>query len=75
MRTHFRLLGIVGLLICASGCALFQTRTVVIDRQSDVVRLGKGVRGEIYTQQADGSWVKQGKVTLPEGWYAGPGPK
>jgi len=75
MRTRLKLLGIVGLLICANGCALFQTRTVVIDSQSDVVRLGRGVHGEIYTQQANGQWVKQGKVTLPEGWYAGPPPK
>lgn len=72
MQTHLKLLGIVGLLICANGCV---TRVVVLDSQSDVVRIGKGMRGEIYTEQADGQWIKQGKATLPEGWYAGPPPK
>lgn len=46
---------------------------VVIDKQSDVVRLGKNVRGEVYVLR-DGKWVSIGKATLPEGWYAGPGP-
>lgn len=50
------------------------TRTVVIDSSSDVVRLGPGVRGPVYVLK-DGAWVRTGKVTLPEGWYAGPGPK
>ena len=71
MRTLLRLFGIVGLLLCVSGCA---TRTVVLDSQSDVVRLGNNVRGNVYVWQ-DGAWTKTGKVTLPEGWYAGPPPK
>ena len=71
MRTRLRLFGIVGLLLCASGCV---TRTVVLDSQSDVVRLGDNVRGNVYVWQ-NGEWTKTGKVTLPEGWYAGPPPK
>lgn len=47
-------------------------QVTVIDSQSDVVRLGRGVRGPVLTQQADGSWKEAGVVTLPEGWYAGP---
>ena len=47
------------------------TRTVVLDSSSDVVRLGNNVRGNVYVWQ-NGAWVKSGKVTLPEGWYAGP---
>lgn len=74
MRTHLRLLGIVGLLLCGNGCAIFQTRTVVLDSQSDVVRLGSNVRGNVYVWQS-GAWTKTGKVTLPEGWYAGPPPQ
>ena len=50
------------------------TRTVVLDSQSDVVRLGDNVRGNVYVWQ-NGAWTKTGKVTLPEGWYAGPPPK
>jgi hypothetical protein len=61
---------LAALLACAAGCA---TRTVVIDSQNDVVRLGKGVRGPVYVWQ-NGQWVLVGKTTLPEGWYAGPGP-
>lgn len=76
MQTLLKLCVIGGLLICVSGCGLLRpTRVVVIDAASDVVRLGPDVRGTIYLQAADGSWVKQGKAKLPEGWYAGPGPK
>lgn len=48
---------------------------VVIDSSSDVVRLGNNVKGSVYIQQQDGSWTKCKSVHLPEGWYAGPGPK
>lgn len=70
MQTRLNLFGIVGLIIFASGCA---TKTVVIDSQSDVVRLDD-VRGTVYVWQS-GQWTKTGKVKLPAGWYAGPGPK
>jgi hypothetical protein len=60
------------MLTLLTGCAT--NRTVLIDSQSDVVRLGPGVRGRVYVWQ-DGGWKLSGKVTLPEGWYAGPGPK
>lgn len=71
MRTHLCLFATAGLLICATSCA---TRTVVVDAASDVVRLGRDVKGTVYVWR-DGAWVKTGKVKLPEGWYAGPGPK
>lgn len=45
----------------------------VLDSKADVVRIGPGVRGKVYTWQ-NGAWTDAGKVTLPEGWYAGPGP-
>ncbi len=60
-----------GLIISATSCA---TKTVVLDRSADVVRLGPDVRGKVYTWRA-GAWTLSGKVTLPEGWYAGPGPR
>jgi hypothetical protein len=65
----FATLGIVG---CVTGCGT--TRTVVINASEDVVRLGRGVRGEVYIWR-DGQWVRAGRATLPEGWYAGPGPR
>jgi hypothetical protein len=67
-QTHLQIFAAAGLIVCATACA---TRTTVIDSRADVVRLGKGVRGEIYVWQ-DGEWVKHGKTTLPEGWFAGP---
>lgn len=70
MRTLRNLFATVGLLIFVTSCA---TRTVVIDSQSDVVRLGN-VSGTIYVW-TDGAWVLVKKAKLPEGWYAGPGPK
>jgi len=59
------------IIMLLAGCT---TRVVVIDRSSDVVRLGKGVKGEIYVLRG-GEWVSVGKAVLPEGWYAGPGPE
>lgn len=52
-----------------TGCAT--SRTVFLDSRSDIVRLGPDVRGHVYVHR-DGKWVLTGKVTLPEGWYAGP---
>lgn len=70
-RTLLKIFACAGLLICATGC---QTRTVILDRNSDVVRIGPKMRGKVYVWQ-NGAWTLTGKVTLPEGWYAGPGPK
>ena len=66
-----KLFATVGLIICAAGCL---PKTVVVDSQSDVVRLGSNVSGSVYVYR-EGRWVKTGKIKLPEGWYAGPGPK
>jgi hypothetical protein len=46
----------------------------VIDSASDVVRLGPNVTGKVYIWR-DGAWQLTKKTKLPEGWYAGPGPK
>jgi hypothetical protein len=44
---------------------------VVIDSQTDVVRLGPDVTGGVYVWR-NGGWELVGKARLPEGWYAGP---
>lgn len=75
MRTLLLASALVGLAACATGCAIFRpSRVVVIDSSSDVVRLGRDVRGTVYMHE-DGGWKKVGPITLPEGWYAGPLPK
>ena len=71
MRTLRNLSVIVWLIIFATSCA---TKTIVLDSSADVVRIGPDVTGKVYVWQ-DGAWRLSGKVTLPEGWYAGPGPK
>jgi hypothetical protein len=71
MSTRLKLSALVGLLICATSCA---TRTVVIDASADIVRLGPNVTGKVYIWR-DGAWQLTKKTKLPEGWYAGPGPK
>lgn len=71
MQTRLKVFALAGLLIWLNGCA---TRTVVIDSQSDVVRIGKGVKGPGYIWKT-GTWVKVRRIEYPEGWYAGPGPK
>jgi hypothetical protein len=70
MRLLLPICALAGLLGCAPGCA---TRTVVLDSQADVVRLGNDVRGDVYVWK-QGTWQLSGIVTLPEGWYAGTGP-
>lgn len=71
MKTLLKTFAAAGMILWLNGCA---TKTVVIDSQSDVVRLGPDVRGHVYLWQG-GQWVKSGKVTLPEGWFSGPPPK
>ena len=71
MRTLRNLCVIVGLITFATSCA---TKTIVLDSSADVLRIGPNVTGKVYVWQ-DGAWRLSGKVTLPEGWYAGPGPK
>lgn len=77
MLKLLKLFAIAGTLICATSCATScATRTVVLDSQADVVRIGPGVRGKVYVwDQNTKAWTLTGKVTLPEGWYAGPPPK
>lgn len=61
------------MMIWCAGCAT--SRTVILDSQSDIVKLGPDVRGHVYYYR-DGQWQLTGdKVTLPEGWGAGPMPK
>lgn len=60
-----------GVITLLNACS---SKVVVIDRQSDLVRLGSDVSGHVYTLQ-NGQWVRSSnKVQLPEGWFAGPGP-
>ena len=64
---------IVGMIIYATGCGT--TRVVFVDTEADLVRLGPDVRGTVYVRKG-GEWIKsKNKVTLPEGWIAGPLPK
>lgn len=71
-----RSLAMIGLLLIGLACsgAMCRQHVVVIDRNADVVRLGKGVRGEVFVLK-EGKWVSVGKAELPAGWYAGPGPE
>jgi hypothetical protein len=71
MLKHLQKFVVVGTLGFAAGCG---TRAVVIDPRADVVRLGPGVRGPVYVF-VDGQWTLTRKITLPEGWFAGPGPQ
>jgi hypothetical protein len=71
MPTLLKIFAAAGAIALLPGCA---AKVVVIDSRADVVRLGPDVRGTVYLYQG-GQWVKTSKVTLPEGWYAGPPPE
>jgi hypothetical protein len=64
------------LLGITSGCAGFRgaTRVTVIDSSADWVKLGPGVKGQVYLwDHAAKAWSLQSKtMVLPEGWVAGP---
>ena len=70
MRTPLKLCATAGLLICAASC---KSPVVVIDTASDVVRLDAPAAAAVSIWRG-GTWQHVGKMTLPAGWYAGPGP-
>lgn len=45
-----------------------------MDKSEDVVRLSGNVKGDVYVYQTN-QWILIKDVKLPEGWFAGPGPK
>jgi len=56
-----------------TSCA---TRTsTVIDTSSDWVRLARPVKAAVQTYKGGGVWVEAGTMTMPAGWYCGPGKK
>lgn len=70
MRRHRNKLKLIFATLLLTGCAT--ARTVTLDSNEDVVRLGPDVRGHVYFY-SDGKWQLTGdKINLPEGWYAGP---
>lgn len=72
MKKHLIKLSAIGIAILLQSCA---TRiTTVINSQDDVVRIGPDVKGHVYVYRS-GKWQDGGKCHLPEGWFAGPGPK
>lgn len=73
MRPLLKICAAAGMIMCATACGT--TKVVFVDTQADLVRLGPDVRGTVYVNRG-GEWIKsKNKVTLPEGWVAGPLPK
>lgn len=64
------LFALAGLLTFASGCA---SRVTVIDSRADIIRTLRPVKVKAAIWR-DGQWQEAGKVEIPAGWYAGPGP-
>ena len=72
MRKHLKQLGIALTMTLLAGCA---TRNViVINTEDDIVRLDKPVNAEVSTTKDGVTWKHAGKMTIPAGWYATPGP-
>lgn len=58
------------MLVFLSGC---RTNTVYV-RDGDPVRLREDIkRAEVWVLDDKGDWI-EGRITLPEGWYALPDP-
>ena len=61
------------LMLCsATSLTSCATKTVVVNRDNGIVRLGNDVTGHVYTWNAETKqWeLSKNKVTLPEGWFA-----
>ena len=61
------------LLIFASGLMIGcgSTRVVFVDRDADLVRVGKGVKGKVYFWDGENWTLSANKVELPEGAFVG----
>lgn len=56
-----------------TGCVA--TKSIVLDRNADWVKLGPDVYGSYYLR-VKGEWVLQkSKLHFPHGWISGPEPK
>ena len=70
MKRRLMKLSAIGMLMLLTSCA---SRTVMLDTNRSIVRLGADVRGHIYVWNAGHhAWELTGPIVLPEGWYAGP---
>lgn len=73
MRTLLKTCAMLGIIMSIPACA---TRTtIVVDKNSDIVRLDQDVRCKVSTYQGNGVWASSGSMVLPKGWLAGPGPR
>lgn len=61
-------------LLSLSGCALFPTRTVLVDGTQNIMRVGPGGADmRVYYFNAAGKMeLSRTKVHIPEGYYLGP---
>lgn len=64
--------GALSLNLSLSGCT--GTRTQVLDTRYNVIRIGKGVKGQCYVDDGKGNWVDAGIIEVPIGWWAGAPP-
>jgi len=44
---------------------------IVLNNETDVVRLGDNVKGDVYYWNKVTGWTLTKKAKLPAGWYAG----
>ena len=62
------LLGMLG----TNGCLTSGKRVVFIPTSDTLVRLGPDVKGHVYYWSGTEWELSRNRVTLPEGWMAGP---
>ena len=60
---------LTSLSVGVSGCG--STKVVFVPEDNGLVRLGPGIRGQVYFWNGDSWELSANKVPLPEGWYAG----
>ncbi len=74
-RIRLRLLTAIVLaaIVCASGCGLIRTRTVLIP-PGEPVQLAEPVKAYVYVDVAGKREKSANRVTLPEGWWCLPDP-
>lgn len=55
-----------------TGCLTSGKKVVFIHPNDNLVRIGPNVKGRVYVWDGDKWELSRNKVSLPEGWMAGP---
>ena len=75
LQTKRQMLNLFLILFVIIGTASCTTTRTVLVPPGELIRLGPDIEGRVYNWNGTEWVLSDNKVTLPEGWVAGPPPK